>query len=107
MFSPWGCITCSTEQHGGVGETQQDVVQEALHHGSVHMEAGGQVLGGDGRPTDEPRQALTHGQCPGQLPERQRAPRYALQNMSALIHLLIICYLLLLLRYLLEANILI
>lgn len=35
------------------------------------MEAGGQVLGGDGRPTDEPSKALTHGQCLGQLPERE------------------------------------
>lgn len=35
------------------------------------MEAGGQVLGGDGCPTDEPSKALTHGQCLGQLPERE------------------------------------
>lgn len=34
------------------------------------MEVGGQVLGGDGRPTDESRQALTHGQRLGQLPEK-------------------------------------
>lgn len=61
-------ITCSAEQHGRVGDTQQRVVQEALQHGRVHLEVCGQVLGGDGRPADEQGQALTHGQRLGQLP---------------------------------------
>lgn len=60
--------TSPAEQHGGVGDTQQAVVTEALQHGSVHMEAAGQVLRGEGCPTDEPGQALTHGQCLSQLP---------------------------------------
>lgn len=60
--------TCPAEQHGGVGGTQQAVVAEALQHGRVHVEAAGQVLRGDGRPTDEASQALTHGQRLGQLP---------------------------------------
>lgn len=63
--------TCPAEQHGGVGGTQHAVVTEALQHGGVHMEAAGQELGGDGRPTDEPGQALTHGQRLSQLPWRQ------------------------------------
>lgn len=65
-------VTCSAEQHWGVGDTQQGVVKEALQHRCVHMEARGQILGGDGRPTDEPSQTLTHGQRLRQLPERER-----------------------------------
>lgn len=60
--------TSPAEQHGGVGDTQQAVVTETLQHGSVHMEAAGQVLRGEGCPTDEPSQALTHGQRLSQLP---------------------------------------
>lgn len=60
--------TSPAEQHGGVGDTQQAVVTETLQHGSVHMETAGQVLRGEGCPTDEPSQALTHGQCLSQLP---------------------------------------
>ncbi|KAG7234895.1 hypothetical protein INR49_003632 [Caranx melampygus] len=60
----------TTNQHGGVGDTEQGVVQEALQHRCVHMEVCGKVLGGDGRPADEPSQTLTHGQCLGQLPGR-------------------------------------
>lgn len=65
-------FTCSAEQHGGVGGAQQGVVQEALQHRRLHVEASGQVLGGDGRPTDEPSQALTHSQRLGKLPEGQQ-----------------------------------
>lgn len=77
----WGCgggVTCSAEQHRGVGDTQQGVVKEALQHGCVHMEACGQVLGGDGRPTDEHSQTLTHSQRLGQPAEGERAARHIL-----------------------------
>lgn len=66
-----GGVTCPAEQYGAVGDKQQSVVKEALQHGCVHVEACGQVLGGDGRPTDEGSQTLTHGQCLGYLPERE------------------------------------
>lgn len=61
-------LTCCAEQQAGVGDTQQGVIKEALQHRCVHMEGGGQVLGGDGCSTNEPGQALTHGQRLGQLP---------------------------------------
>lgn len=64
--------TRPAEQHGGVGGTQQAVAAEALQHGRVHVKAAGQVLGGDGRATDEGGQALTHGQRLSQLPWRQQ-----------------------------------
>lgn len=64
--------TSPAEQHAGVGPTQQSIIEEALQHWCVDMEAGGQVLGGDGSSTDEQRQALAHGQCLKQLPVHKK-----------------------------------
>lgn len=64
--------TSPAEQHAGVGHTQKSVIKEALQHWSVDMEAGGQVLGGDGSSTDEQSQALAHGQCLKQLPVKKK-----------------------------------
>lgn len=65
-------ITCSEDQHGGIGDTQEGVIEEALQHWSVYVEAGGQILRADGCSTDEPRQALAHGQYLHSLPEQKK-----------------------------------
>lgn len=46
-------MTCSEEQCCGVGETQKDVVDEALEHGDVQVTGGGQVLGRHCGATDQ------------------------------------------------------
>lgn len=65
--------TSPADQHAGVGQTQQQVVEEALQHRSVDLEVGGQKLGADGGSADEQRQALTHDQRLEQLPGQQGA----------------------------------
>lgn len=65
--------TFPADQCAAVGHAQKSVVEEALHHGSVEVEACGQVLGADGRPTDEQRQSLAHRQRLEQLPAQTQA----------------------------------
>ena len=60
--------TLPAAEGSGVGEQKQSVVEEALHHGRLHAGLR-QVLASYGRPTDEQRQRLAHGDGLQQAPE--------------------------------------